>query len=298
MDYRLRYLHGLRYFEAAARLNSYTRASEELFVSQAAVSQQIRKLEEQLACELFVREGREMTLTPKGNALYQDVSRAFSLIINSLNKMESEPIEGVLVVGSPPSFASRWLLPRLWEFSLKHPEIPIRVLAKSEVPNLKLGEVDVAIVQGENPFVEEELSHEVLINEPIYPYCSPQFAEYMKLNKPEDLLNCWLVYFESGCYPWEWWFKCANVSTIDNSIQWVAVGTFDMAINTVVSGHGVCLATDSLAGDLIERGLLVKLFDIGLTPGVQINLCLDPSSPRRERIQAFNKWLHKALLQY
>ncbi|MEZ9230720.1 LysR substrate-binding domain-containing protein [Vibrio amylolyticus] len=293
MDNRLRHLPSLRYFEAAARLSSYSKAAEELFVSQAAVSQQIRQLEEQLACKLFIRKGREMALTDKGRTLLTHVSRGFSSILSGLNQIQSEPLEGVLVVGSPPSFASRWLLPRLWKFTVRHPEIPIKVLTRCDVPNLKRGEIDIAIVQGDDLCIEDGLTQEVLINEPVYPYCSPNLAESMKFSHPEDLLRCWLIYFDSGCFPWESWFHQANVSMEANSIQWVEVGTFDMGLNTVMAGHGVCLATDSLAGDLIDRGLLVKPFDIGMTPGVQVNLCVDPSSPRRDRIKAFSEWLHE-----
>lgn len=293
MDNRLRHLSGLRYFEVAARLSSYSKAAEELFVSQAAVSQKIRQLEEQLNCKLFIRKGREMTLTQKGKTLLKHVSCGFESILSGLNHIQAEPFEGVLVVRSPPSFASRWLLPRLWKFSVRHPEIPIKVLTGCDTPNLKHGEIDVAIRQGEDLCIEDGLSLEVLINEPVYPYCSPELARSINFKKPEDLLKCWLIHFDSGCFPWESWFNTANVSTKDDSIQWMEVGTFDMGLTTVMAGHGVCLATDSLAGDFIERGLLVKPFDIGMTPGVQVNLCTDPDSPRKERIQAFTQWLHE-----
>ncbi|MFA0387762.1 LysR substrate-binding domain-containing protein [Vibrio splendidus] len=293
MDNRLRHLSGLRYFEVAARLNSYSKAAEELFVSQAAVSQKIRQLEEQLGCKFFIRKGRVMALTQEGRTLFKHVSDGFEEVIVGLNKIQQEPLQGVLVVSSPPSFASRWLLPRLWKFSVKHPEIPIKVLTGSDTPNLKHGEIDVAILQGEDLCVEEGLSLEMLINEPIYPFCSPELANSLKFTSPEQLLKCWLIQFNSGCFPWEEWFKQANISTQDKAMRWMKVGTFDMGLTTVMAGHGVCLATDSLAGDFIERGLLVKPFNIGMTPGVQVNLCFDPSSPRKERVTAFTHWLHE-----
>ena len=293
MDNRLRHLSGLRYFEVAARLNSYSKAAEELFVSQAAVSQKIRQLEEQLGCKLFIRKGRVMALTQEGRTLFKHVSDGFEEVIVGLNKIQSEPLQGVLVVSSPPSFASRWLLPRLWKFSVKHPEIPIKVLTASDTPNLKHGEIDVAILQGEDLCVEEGLSLEMLINEPIYPFCSPELANSLKFTSPEQLLKCWLIQFNSGCFPWEEWFKQANISTQGKAMQWMEVGTFDMGLTTVMAGHGVCLATDSLAGDFIERNLLVKPFNIGMTPGVQVNLCFDPSSPRKERVSVFTHWLHE-----
>ncbi|MEZ8043706.1 LysR family transcriptional regulator, partial [Vibrio sp. 10N.237.312.C02] len=110
MDNRLRHLSGLRYFEVAARLHSYSKAAEELFVSQAAVSQKIRQLEEQVGCKLFIRKGRVMALTHEGRTLFKHVSDGFQEVLLGLNKIQSEPIQGLLVVRSPPSFASRWLL--------------------------------------------------------------------------------------------------------------------------------------------------------------------------------------------
>ncbi|MEZ8354918.1 LysR substrate-binding domain-containing protein [Vibrio splendidus] len=293
MDNRLRHLSGLRYFEVAARLSSYSKAAEELFVSQAAVSQKIRQLEEQLECKLFIRKGREMALTQEGRTLFQHVSDGFKELVVGLNKIQSEPLQGVIVVRSLPSFASRWLLPRLWKFSVKHPEIPIKLLTENDTPKLKYDEIDVAILQGEDLSVEQGLSLEVLINEPLYPFCSPALANSLKFSSPEQLLKCWLIQFKGGHYLWEEWFKRVNVPMKSSTVQWVEVGTFDMGLTTVMAGHGVCLATDSLAGDFIERGLLVKPFNIGMTPGVQVNLCFDPSSPRKERIAAFTEWLHE-----
>lgn len=293
MDNRLRHLSGLRYFEVAARLSSYSKAAEELFVSQAAVSQKIRQLEEQLECKLFIRKGREMALTQEGRTLFTHVSDGFKELVAGLNKIQSEPLQGVIIVRSPPSFASRWLLPRLWKFSVKHPEIPIKILTGCDTPNLKHGEIDVAIRQGEDLCVEQGLALEVLFNEPLYPFCSPELANSLNLTSPKQLLKCWLIQFEGGLFPWEEWFRQADIPMQDSTVQWMEVGTFDMGLTTVMAGHGVCLATDSLAGDFIERGLLVKPFNIGMTPGVQVNLCFDPSSPRKERIEAFTEWLHE-----
>ena len=180
MDNRLRHLSGLRYFEVAARLSSYSKAAEELFVSQAAVSQKIRQLEEQLECKLFIRKGREMALTQEGRTLFQHVTDGFKQLVVGLNKIQSEPLQGVIVVRSPPSFASRWLLPRLWKFSVKHPEIPIKILTGCDTPNLKHGEIDVAIRQGEDLCVEQGLTLEVLFNEPLYPFCSPELSNSLK----------------------------------------------------------------------------------------------------------------------
>lgn len=293
MDARLHHLPGLRYFEVAARHNSYSRAAEALFVSQAAVSQKIRQLEDGLGCKLFVRDGREMRLTEQGKVLYKHVSQGFEQIISGLNQIQAEPVEGLLCVSSTPSFASRWLLPRLWKFSSQHPNIPIRIITSCDAPNLKQGEADVVIWQGETLGEEcpSKLHKEFLFEEIIYPFCSPHLAKSINLTQPEQLLASWLIHYESGGYPWKSWFAKAGIEMEKESVRWMDVSTFDHAMNAVMAGHGACLVSDSLAADYVERGLLMKPFDIGMTPGIQFNLFYDRESTRRDRIQAFAHWL-------
>jgi len=297
MDARLHHLPGLRYFEVAARLNSYSRAAEELFISQAAVSQKIRQLEDGLGCKLFVRDGREMRLTEQGKTLYKYVSQGLESIVSGLNQIQSEPLDGLLCVSSTPSFASRWLLPRLWKFSVQYPNIPIRIITSCDAPNLKQGDADLAIWQGEelDESCAQKLHKEFLFEETIYPFCSPNLTKAIELSSPEQLLNTWLIHYESGGYPWQTWFAQAGVKMDKESVQWMDVSTFDHAMNAVMAGHGACLASDSLASDYIERGLLIKPFDIGMTPGIQFNLFYDDESPRSNRIQAFAAWLHEEI---
>lgn len=297
MDARLHHLPGLRYFEVAARLNSYSRAAEELFISQAAVSQKIRQLEDGLGCKLFVRDGREMRLTEPGKILYRHVSQGLETIVSGLNQIQSEPVEGLLCVSSTPSFASRWLLPRLWKFSTQHPNIPIRILTSCDAPNLKHGDADLAIWQGDELDInsDSKLHKEFLFEETIYPFCSPNLAESIGLSNPEQLLSTWLIHYESGGYPWQAWFAQAGVTMNKESVQWMDVSTFDHAMNAVMAGHGACLASDSLASDYVERGLLIKPFEIGMSPGIQFNLFYDHESPRRHRINAFANWLRREI---
>ncbi|WP_038175026.1 LysR substrate-binding domain-containing protein [Vibrio pacinii] len=299
MDARLHHLPGLRYFEVAARLNSYSRAANELCISQAAVSQKIRQLEDGLGCKLFVRDGREMRLTEAGKILFRHVSLGFDHIITGLNQIQNEPVEGLLCVSSTPSFASRWLLPRLWKFSIQHPGIPIRIITSCDAPKLKQGDADVAIWQGDELDLtgEQQLNKHLLFEETIYPFCSPHLADSIQLTCPEQLLNCWLIHYESGGYPWQTWFAQAGVSMNKDSVQWMDVSTFDHAMNAVMAGHGACLASDSLASDYVERGLLIKPFDIGMTPGIQFNLFYDEKSPRRNRIAAFANWLQSEVVE-
>ncbi|WP_047048582.1 LysR substrate-binding domain-containing protein [Vibrio mexicanus] len=291
MDNRLRHLAALRYFEAAARHCNYSKAASELCISQAAVSQKIRQLEETLDCKLFMRQGREMILTDKGSTLFSEVKKGFEHIVAGLNQIQSEPIEGLLSVSCPPSFASRWLLPRLWKFSVLHPSIPIKVNSTCDSPDLRHGHVDLAIVQGETLEEDVELTRQTLIEEKIYAYCSPQLAKSMDLSDPEQLQRCWLVHYGVESISWQNWFKAANVEINTDQIQWMEVETFEMALSTVMAGHGVCLASESLASSLIEQGLLCRTFDIGMSPGIKFSMCSDPNSPRKVRCSLFSDWL-------
>ena len=215
MDARLHHLSGLRYFEVAARLSSYSKAAEELFVSQAAVSQKIRQLEDGLGCKLFMRDGREMRLTEQGKILYRHVSQGFESIVTGLNQIQSEPIEGLLCVSSTPSFASCWLLPKLWQFSLSSTptsQLGLRQAVMNQ--KLKQGEVDLAIWQGEELANTVGLHKEFLFEDPIYPFCSPHLANNIDLSRPEQLLNTWLIHYQSGGYPWQTWFAEAGVKWI------------------------------------------------------------------------------------
>lgn len=295
MDKRLRHLAGLRYFEAAARLKSYSKAADELFVSQAAVSQTLRRLEDELNCKLFVRKGRNMELTQRGETLLCHVSKGFNQIVSGLNIIQNEPIEGLLKVNAPPSFSSRWLMPRLWKFSIAYPDIPIRIITSCHSLDLEHGEVDVAIWQGEKEVDENVLHKELLMHEAIYPFCSPELAKSMQLEHPQQLLDCWLIHYDSSSFQWSQWFESQQLSMNRNAVQWMEVSTFDLAMSAVIAGHGVCLASDCLASNFVERGMLVKPFDLGLTPGLQFNLFTATESPRRERIQAFTDWLKQEM---
>ncbi|MEZ9423501.1 LysR substrate-binding domain-containing protein [Vibrio lentus] len=299
MDKRLQYLSGLRYFEAAARLGSYSKAGQELFVTQAAVSQKLRQLEDELGCKLFIRKGRDMVLTTEGKRLCGKVSQAFELIVEGLNATQNEPVEGVLSVATTPSFASRWLMPKLWKFSKKYPETLIRISSNINPREALLGEADIAIGEISPETSDESLVSEFLFHEPVFPVCSPELAKSMKLMHPAQITQCWLIRgLHNHHFSWEQWFKKANVKLEGEVFQWMEVETLDMGLNAVIAGHGVCPGTDSLTGDFIERGLLVKPFDISLSPGIEYSAIYHANSIRRARIAVFTKWLkQEALIQ-
>ena len=191
MDRRLRHLALLRCFESAARHQSYSLAAKELAITQAAVSQQIRNLEQHLAVKLFSRSGRKMLLTQQGKTLAEHVSQSFALLSQGFDRIQVEPEDGVITVTAALSFSSVWLVPRLWKFSALHPNISVRAVASVQLEDVRHSDIDVAIRQADK--VQTDLYQETLLEDPVYPYCSPNLVEHMQLDCPEKLLDCWLV---------------------------------------------------------------------------------------------------------
>ena len=191
MDKRLRHINLLRCFDAAARHQSYSLAAEELAISQAAVSQQIRNLEDYFQVKLFTRKGRSMYLTQQGTVLANSVSKAFNELSLGFDRIQIEPENGVLTVTSSPSFCSRWLVPRLWKFSSLYPDIQVRALASAQLEDVRHSEIDIAIRQGETDV--KNVHQEILIRDPVFPVCSPKVFKDYHLTTIEQISKCWLV---------------------------------------------------------------------------------------------------------
>jgi LysR family glycine cleavage system transcriptional activator len=292
MDKRLRHIALLRCFDAAARHQSYSLAAQELSITQAAVSQQIRNLEEHLQVKLFSRQGRSMRLTKQGNTLSESVGKAFSELSLGFDRIQIEPESGVLTVTASPSFCSRWLVPRLWKFSVLHPNVQVRALASTQYEDVRYSDIDVAVRQGEMQV--DNVHQETLFIDPVFPICSPRVFKEEQLTSPEKINQCWLVEAigvgRSG-FSWKDWFELAGVPVDPQCYNWMEVTTWEMGINAVLSGHGIFLTSGCMAQDLIKSGALVKPFDIQIEPGLRFSLLYDEESPRIARIRAFSEWL-------
>ncbi|MDU0354461.1 LysR substrate-binding domain-containing protein [Paraglaciecola aquimarina] len=296
MDRRLRHLPLLRCFEAAARHQSYSLAADELSITQAAVSQQIRNLEQHLAVKLFMREGRGMLLTKQGKVFAESVQKAFIELSHGFDRIQLEGEAGVLTVTATPSFCSRWLMPRLWKFSQQYPTIQVRAIASTQYEDVRHSEIDVAIRQGE--VNHQKVHQEVLLRDPLFPVCSPRVMAEIPLSSPEQVKQCWLVEaIGSGAtgLTWHDWFTLANVPLQQQQMKWTEVTTWEMGINAVMSGHGVFLTSACMVQDLLESGRLVKPFDIQIEPGLVFSMLYDHESPRLARISLFTDWLKQEI---
>lgn len=293
MDQRLRNLPAIRCFLAAAKRQSYSRAALDLAVTQAAVSQQIRSLEESIGTKLFRREGRDMVLTEAGKILAEHAEGAFNLLSNGLDKINVEPVEGNLIVTTTHSFASMWLMPRMWKFSVDNPGITLSVVASHTYEQLKHTEIDIAIRQGKCD--EPGIFRELISEDPVTAVCSPKLYNE-DLIEPMDVTKCWLVEsHDPGPYTWGNWFELAGIKADSKKLKWLEVATWEMAINAVMAGHGICLSSELVASEMVRRGQLVKPFNIYIEPGVEFYLMFDEDSPKRARIDTFRQWVKKEI---
>lgn len=253
-------LNALRAFEASARHLSFTRAGMELNVTQAAVSQQVRALEEQLGLELFIRLPRGLALTDEGLALLPVVSRSFDQIEALLQQFEDGHYHEVLNVSVVGTFAVGWLLPRLSRFSERYPYIDLRIMTHNNVVNLAGEGVDFAIRFGEGlwPLVENT----PLFSAPHTVLCAEKIAR--KLKSPIDLQNFPLMrsYRKDE---WDKWFLAANIE------PWRVKGpVFDssrLMVEAALLMDGVAIAPSCMFERELRAGDLVQPFDISVTLG-------------------------------
>jgi LysR family glycine cleavage system transcriptional activator len=300
MDKRLKHLNNLRSFESAARHQSYSKAAAELFVTQAAVSQQMRQLETSLGTRLFTRRGRKMQLTDSGDKLYQATQLAFNTLLKGFNSIQTEDIAGSLTITSTQAFTSLWLMPRLYQFSVKHPDIKIKVLASNCLEDLRQGHIDLAIRfrTTADSNISEEMTYEFVSEDHVYPVCSAQLANKMHFNNPQDILNCWLVSLEhEGLINWSAWFTQAEIIHYQAHTKWTQVSSGDMALSAVLSGHGFTLASEALFSQYIETGQLVIPFNIKHPISFKRYYVYDPNSAKKARLNIFINWLKEETLK-
>ncbi|UTV26619.1 LysR substrate-binding domain-containing protein [Photobacterium atrarenae] len=285
-------------FECAARHHSYSLAAGELCISQAAVSQQMRQLERDLGCRLFIRKNRQMLLTQQGQTLFDGAQQALKMINRTLNHIHTEEIAGELTISSTQAFTTLWLMPRLQRFSELHPEIQVRIVSSPGFDDLKHSHIDLAIRFGVDveKHTPKSLACEYFGEDFVYPVCSARLHEKLAFTSAQDLLSTWLVTLENpGNYSWHHWFEGAGVDGWEEHEQWTRVSSTDMALNAVLSGHGITLAAIYLCRRQLETGELVIPFEQPHPNSVKRYFVYDPHSAKKARLQIFMQWLKTAM---
>ncbi len=290
-------LNALRAFEAAARHLSLTKAASELNVTPSALSHQIRGLEDHLGAKLFDRGVRSIALTAAGKALQPGLQAGFVHIRDALASLNRLSDERVLVVSTPPGFTSKWLAPRLYRFSLAHPEIDLRVSSSIRNANFIADGVDVAVRNlPVNAAHDEALEVEKLIDQSLAPVCSPAFVErYGPFTSPDMLKGAPLIHDDSlagraEMPTWADWFAAAGVRDADVS-RGLRFNSADHALDATVEGAGVLLTHNALAYDDLRTGRLVMPFDLTVPSGRCYAFVCPKERRESANVRAFRGWL-------
>ena len=288
MSRRLPPLNALKAFEAASRHLSFTRAAEELFVTQAAVSHQIKSLEENLGIKLFRRKNRSLLLTEEGQSYFLDIKDVFSALIEATDKVLSRTAVGALTVCTSPSFAIQWLVPNLAKFSERHPEIDVRIKALDLEEGLLTDDVDVAIYYGRGNW--SGVRCDKLRNEYLIPVCAPSLLVGKRpLNSLSDLQNHTLLH-DSSRKDWKIWMREVGVS-LDNVHQGPIFSLSSLALQAAVHGQGVALGSNLLARAEVESGRLVCPFDQFLLCKNAYYIVSNETPSELGKIDVFRQWM-------
>lgn len=285
---RLPSLSALRVFEAAGRHLSFTKAAAELHVTQAAVSHQIKALEEQLGLQLFRRSPRRLLLTDAGQLYLPEVRAAFDRLSAATAGLRRAEASGVLTVSVLPSFAAKWLVPRLRRFRERHPEFDVRVAADEQTVDFMRDDVDLALRYGAGEY--PGLTVERFLTESLTPMISPTLLQSSPpLQVPQDLAGFTLLQDDMSV-GWAEWLQAAGATGI-NPHRGPAFNDSSMVLQAALDGQGVALGRTVLAADDLASGRLVRPFPLSLPAPSAYWIVYPTRSADHPKIIAFREWL-------
>ncbi len=289
MARRLPPLNALRAFEAAARHLSFTRAADELNVTQAAVSHQVKTLEEQIGLPLFRRLSRGLILTDEGQTLFPAVRHAFDTVAEAVDRVHART-GGALTVSVLPSFAVKWLVPRMSRFQERHPDIDLRITAADRLVDFARDAVDVAVRFGAGSW--PGLRADFVVDEYITPVCAPALAA--GLSQPADLAQMTLLHEEMAPladFPvWATWLRAAGAADVPQD-KGPRFSHTHIMLQAAIDGRGVALAQWLFAADDIAEGRLVAPFPLRLATGYAYYVVCLEAAADRPKIRAFRDWV-------
>ncbi|HVF63831.1 MAG TPA: LysR substrate-binding domain-containing protein [Casimicrobiaceae bacterium] len=253
----------LRGFEAAGRLSSLTRAADELFLTQSALSRQVKALEDALGTALFERKHRALKLTPGGFAFHREVTSALRSLAAAADQVTGPARDPGLTISTTIAFASLWLIPRLPSFRARHPSVDVLVSPNDRVVDLDRGDVDIAI-----RYLGKDVPPDAtrLFGERMFPVASPTVADdpHAPLRTPADLKDHVLLHLDDpeGRVPWLNWqtWLAANGAPMLKPAGSLRFSIYDQLIQAAVGGQGVALGRVPMVSDLLRSGRLVAPF--------------------------------------
>jgi LysR family glycine cleavage system transcriptional activator len=284
---RLPPLNAIKAFEAAARHESFTRAAEELCVTQGAVSHQVKALEAELAVKLFNRERQRLIITEAGRDYLAVIRDALDRIALGTERLLQRQNSGVLTVSTSPDFAAKWLVHRLGHFAEAHPGIDLRVSATLHHVDFAREEVDLAVRHGEGNWAGLETVR--LSAEQLFAVCSPKLLSGRRLRKPADILRFPLLHLDSRA-DWTQWLQAAGLDAADVA-HGPVLNRASMVIDAAINGQGVALSRTTLAAWDLISGRLVCPFTESLRISKTYWIVCPKATASLPKIVTFREWL-------
>ena len=280
-------MQALRAFEAAARAQSLTRAAEALHLTHGAISHQIKGLEADLGVRLIERAGRGIRLTDAGARFATRVRGALTEIADAVREVSERTNPRHLGVSVLPSFAARWLLPRIGHFIARHPDVDLDVSASLGLADFQRDDVDVAIRWGFGDWPGLVSHH--LLDDVYFPVCSPHYAKGRLPRAPADLAQHTLLRADDDM--WKAWFGTAGLDWPEPT-RGPAFNDSALMLQAAAEGQGIALARSSLIGNDLHNGILVRLFDIVYRSPRKYFLVYPPRAAASPKVALFLQWLN------
>ncbi|EHV9721345.1 LysR family transcriptional regulator [Vibrio parahaemolyticus O1:K58] len=304
MDRKQQMLSNMYTFAVAGKCLSFTKAAEELFITQGAVSQRIKSLEEQLGFSLFVRMTRRLELTKEGERLLHALNQSFEVIFSELEDIKFNELRGELYIGVAPTFAQSWLLPRMVEFQRLYPSLNIKLRVKASRLDFLHEPVDIAIYYSDSE--HPGFHHQRLFDEELMPVCSPEYSQIHFSDSVSSASQFETVTFihcteslEANEPNHEWQSWLASQSNPELKLLNVMEKTYlfnhaDMAMIAAKNSMGIAMARASLVQTSLEKGELVAPFErVNAGRGYDL-ICLN-GQQHRPKNAAFIEWLETQL---
>ena len=281
-------------FEAAARHLSFTKAGEELFLTQSAVSRQIKDLEDGLGVALFQRRHRALALTEAGQQFYAAAAQVLTTMRSATERLQAQAGKRrPLSLTTTHSFAALWLIPRLAGFTRTHPGVDVRITAETRVQDLDRDGLDIAIRHGPASLAGPNAIR--LFGEKVFPVCSPRLLKKIPLKVPADLRHHVLLHYDDPevRHPWLHWKSWLEVERIADlkPAGTLTFSGYEQIIPAAVAGHGVALGRSPLVKDLITDGQLVAPFKSQADPARAYFAIVSKNAEARPEVRAFVEWL-------
>jgi len=288
---RLPPLDLLATFEAAARHLSFTKAAAERFVTQSAISRQMRTLEDELGTALFRRQHRALTLTPQGARLFAVCTAVLAQLRAAVRELRAPSQREVLALTTTPGLASFWLIPRLPGFTRAHPGIDVRLDATFEMRELAREGFDLAIRYAR----PEKVAGQALFGEKVLPVCSPKLLRQLPLAAPQDLAAHTLLQLEpsasgSAAIEWEPWLQAMGLADLEPAAR-LSMSGYNEVVAAAVAGQGVALGRRPLVDELLREGRLVAPLARTIATPRSYILVVDPAARARPAVRALEAWL-------